>query len=72
MPFVNDVEWQEREWTDAFGTHFEVRALDGKGSLHAMRVTKSLGGWQPSWDDVRRAVWGSVAASQLDSTERRP
>ena len=51
----------EREWTDKFGTHFEVTQIGHDGRIHSRKITRDpYAGWTITWDEVRQSVEDSV------------
>lgn len=55
---------EEREWTDANGDHFEVRAQGRSGRIYSRKITRSALGWSPTWDQVRAEVLSAVAGDK--------
>jgi hypothetical protein len=51
---------KEREWTDAIGDHFEVRAQGRSGRIYSRKVTRTALGWPLTWDQVRAEVHRAV------------
>ena len=51
---------KEREWTDKFGTQYEVRAVGRNGRIFSQVVTRTLCGWPPE----REQAFGNVKAAR--------
>lgn len=55
----------EREWTDQFGTHWEIQAVGPDGRIHTAKITKRpYLGWpdrERLSGEVRGAACGRVA-----------
>ena len=52
---MSEPQTLERQWTDKFGTHFEVYARDAEGYIHAISLIMPRGGWPPGVIDDARA-----------------